>query len=369
MKNFNLIENRLKLLVQELLPLDEKVEKISNKDENKKKLAEAKAYYQDALELFNKVKTEKNLSSNDARKRIFSDIIKAQVEIDFINNPDVDPTNGWVRHQFIDIDDDGAQELMIDTQLQTLFFNPRLSGAVVEYDYKPRKANLVNTFSEKQLDLSLVEAIIPKVLVPASNEPALILLNRISAQAASLSECHINRHAPDLISVRFNKTLVNDKNAEFKLYKDVIVKSGIGAYLNNATTGFSWEYWIEGENKPEEEDIFLNQVSFMLPSFSLDGISLRPLSTFGGVSDSAFELARGKAFEYKEVEGGLYGVRIIDGIANFVIDVRSAKAINKCLVFPLVVNSVFYGVTIHFYVEAKRIFEDTKANTIFFSIM
>ena len=107
---------------------------------------------------------------------------------------------------------------------------------------------------------------------------------------------------------------------------------------------------------------------FMLPSGTQNGVSLRPLSSAGGEGKTALKLDDPLLLQTKDVEGGLYGGRLIDGIDNFVMDIRSAKPLSALGCFPLVSESSFGGFVMLFFLDARRIFQDDKANTIFLSI-
>ena len=116
----------------------------------------------------------------------------------------------------------------------------------------------------------------------------------------------------------------------------------------------------------------VNRFVFMLPSATLGGASLRPLSSAGGEGPKVFPLETALLLENKDVEGGLCGGRLIDGIENFVMDIRSAKPLNALGCFPLTYQhqgtAAFGGIVLLFFLEARRVFQDDKANTIFLSI-
>ncbi len=363
-----LIANRLKRLEQDLSPLAAQIENKPLFYNNKQRLSDANVFYQEAIKLFG---DSHLFDYRSWRKQIYKAILHAQVEIDTINNPEVDPVNGWVKQEYADLDYDGLKEIHIDTQLMNLIFKPELSGALVDFEYKPRKTNLVNYSPEYEAALNYVDYFFEKdfnsLSIPEIKE---LVGQQAKATIAIPTDYLKTKYSKDLAGFRLIKELKSNSLNSVKIIKHFNFKAGIGGHLPNCTTGFSTEYWLESASEINDNLLLANQFSFLFPSASEQGMFLRPLSVFGGIAEKAIDASKEQLIPYTSVEGGLYGIRIIDGLSNLIMDIRSAKPLSGALVYPLFdANSNLQSMVLLFFIKAKTVFTDEKANMIFLSIM
>ena len=112
----------------------------------------------------------------------------------------------------------------------------------------------------------------------------------------------------------------------------------------------------------------------MLPSGDKRVLSVRPLLSAAGTHDKALSCDEDLIVRPSDAPGGLHGLRLIDGLDNLVMDLRSAKPVSAIAVLsiagaPQVDGSPGYsGTTVLFFYEARRFFRDDRANTLFLSI-
>jgi hypothetical protein len=57
---------------------------------------------------------------------------------------------GWARVERADLDADGHQEIVLNTDRQVLLFKPSRGGALVEWDWRARRTNLLNTMTRRR---------------------------------------------------------------------------------------------------------------------------------------------------------------------------------------------------------------------------
>ncbi|MCC6954750.1 MAG: hypothetical protein IT290_11595 [Deltaproteobacteria bacterium] len=296
--------------------------------------------------------------SLEADRLFFEAVISADVELDYYLHPDVDPTIGWVRPA-----DAGAGRLAIDTQLaRFLFLQDR--HLLVEIDDKPRKINLVPQGpvdgSSPALgfflasDADFQKGVGKRIAAPTTgNTPALL------------------RSSPDVATLRLQPpveiaTAEKSKPADVQVTIDFSARSGVGAHLTNSTTGFTVEYWVDAEAAPKGVYAVI-ELSLVIPSTSGVATTLKPLTSVGGVSALRFPGDARVSLTTANVEGGLHGVRLIDGIDSYVVDLRSAKPLNAVEVLPLGKNAD--GLIIRLALDAARIYGDEKLNSLFVSIL
>jgi len=271
----------------------------------------------------------------EAQRSVFDLVLRGEVELEKYLHPDADPTIGWIR---LLPNDHGS---LVTTQLTNAFLSP--TGALTEYDYKPRKFTLFGAFPGHSFELE--PSIPPERRIPSTGK--------------------IIRRTLDLLSLRFEEEFVySGKSLHF--VREYTFKAGIGAHLPNATTGFSLEYWVEGEI-PKDLKIDLSVV-LSLPSPSITAGLLKPLLCVGGVGEGLINMTEHQVLDGKSVPGGLFGVRAIDSVEDLVQDFRTSKQLEQLTVEPMTVQGVAQGVVVKFTVSAARIYSDDKSNTLFFSI-
>ena len=314
------------------------------------------------------------------RKQIYRAILSAQVEIDTIQNPEVDPSIGWARYEAADYDLDGDVESIIDTQLVRLHFKPSQGGNLVAFDYKPRKANFVNHSDPQCTAECCTFSLLPVDIEGATTESLRSLLPALP-RSHGRSTVTLTRKTLDMIGLRFATpihaidpeapTKVGGYSAE--LVNHLLMKSEIGAHLSNATTGFSMEYWLDAEAAPADNLQLVQQWSMMLTSGDNRVLSVRPLLSAAGTHDRALGCEADLIIRPADAPGGLHGIRLIDGLDNLVMDLRSAKPVSAVAVLSITSpNSsgepAYSGTTVLFFYQARRFFRDDKANTLFLSI-
>jgi len=325
------------------------------------------------------------LDNSDNRQAIYRAVLNAQVEIDYALFPNIDPLQGWVRTRESDLIENS---LCVDTQLMRLYFSSVHQGALVEFDYKPRKANLSNSAyrqsSQKNLlgNISVLPSLKEHLLTISeadivSADLAKIVKNQCKAISPATNK--ILRHTPDTVGLRFNVAL-NSAGTDYTLFRDLFFRSGIGAHEQYYTTGFSSEYWLEGAETPSADSYLLIDWNFSLPTASAETSFARALASFGGESEAVLHFTSSQLLDHSYAPGGLYGLRLIDGTDNFVFDVRFSKPLFRILLSPIYIDNnanregaaqeerLFQGVNVQFLLRAKDIFQDNHANTMFLSI-
>lgn len=309
------------------------------------------------------------LSDPYVRRRMNQALISAQVEIDFLERPEVDPNEGWIQFH----EQPQFQVYQLQSQLIEMLFKAKTGGALT-LDYKPRKTNLLSVldkseragFTDFYVEIDgdverLTEEQLTKILPPPPGA------------FSEACEFKLLKRNPSAVSIRFER--------EFSLTKGSLLsnfsfhfKSGIGAHLTNSTTGFSVEYWLEAVDKPQA--LMGIQVPIMLPSSAVEGMSAIALQCVGGVSNLRRSMEEPFFISAQTIPGGLYGLRLIDGVDGFVIDFRSAKGLLGIYHRPVYSAPAhpdeareYQGSLFYFLSAAHRIFGDDKANTLFVSIV
>ncbi|MFN8389530.1 MAG: hypothetical protein U0136_04500 [Bdellovibrionota bacterium] len=375
-----LLSERREALRRALIPLPELIKTMPKEAANTERLRAARRFYLKTHHADFMLGTAKQFRSHKLRRAFADAVLCAQVELDTIVHPEVDPLHGWITYAVESGAGQHTPKVVVDSQLKTLFFEPTLAGALVEFDYKPRKVNLSNTSDLQCRNLSFIDGVLELSSAELKASSMQAVAERLVPQEGDRAEPLVTRHTPDLFGLRLIRTLTpkslkTESSAAVSLVKHYAVKAGIGAYLNNATTGFSVEHWVEGTPPSGSNHYLVSQFCFSLPSGNAEGMSLRPLSIAGGTAEVALTLDELRFVENRDVPGGLYGTRLIDGINGFVMDLRSAKPLNGMAVFPLVADPELPpedgcgGVCCLFFVELRRVTGDDKANTIFLSIM
>jgi len=264
------------------------------------------------------------------------------VELEAYLKPDVDPTLGWINNQGYEHFD------LVNTQLSDYILDKQ--GLLTTLNYKPRKAALVNTSLPPSFDLSFS-------------------VNSTTDLADKLKTA-LTRKTKDLCLIRYESSRMADFGT-FSTFREITFRAGVGAHLPNATTGFSLEYWLEGELP---DDLFATiTFSFCLPAPGVESGFIRPLLCVGGVSEKRYYLEKEKHVDLSELTGGAYGVRIIDSVQDLTIDLRSAKQVEDMVISPVYSTNnqtpYYLGSTVALRVRAERINGDDKSNTLFFSIL
>ncbi len=301
-----------------------------------------------------------------SRRSYWNSLLHAQVEVDKLRHTEVDPNVGWVGFRAVPAARGEEEWLAVDTQLMTIFLDPSLGGAIMEFDYKPRKVNLVcgnslyETFEHRPSDGHVAR---PRMRPKREHS------------SMEIPPYAVLRSTPDTLVLRFREELSTVDEQRCVVVKDVTFRAGIGAHLPNATTGFSVETWLEGmPESVSEELVLIQQWEFVLPSGRAESCRLRPLLCVGGVSERELELKAEKRFLHTtELPGGLYGLRFVDEAESFSMDLRVAKPLHG-LSYRLVeigqsgaLSSQCFEIALIY--SAKRLRDDEHTNTLYLSIV
>ncbi|MBN1542457.1 DUF1926 domain-containing protein [candidate division KSB1 bacterium] len=84
------------------------------------------------------------------RHAIYRHLLEAQIDIDRLRHTDEEMRKGWVHVEQGDMNCDGLNECMIDTDRMRLYFAPQKGASLYEWDYKARRVNLVDTLSRRR---------------------------------------------------------------------------------------------------------------------------------------------------------------------------------------------------------------------------
>lgn len=359
---------RLENLALQIEPLPNLIAHAPNEIANRERLALARQLLREAKHRGLFLPAETAGSSPRARRYAFDRLIRAQVEIDTIRCPEVDPTVGWVQ---VDPPAAGADVATVQTQLLQITFDASLGGGLTSFEYKPRKHDFVNTYHPDGLDFSGAAVLLPgnhSATSPARFSE--LLSSALLALPARRAELAVTRQTKDLAALRVRSSIAGAGATPVGLFQQYFFKAGIGAHLNNATTGWSCEYWLEGPAAPPPSSSLVTVFSLIVPSTEPRTCSVRCLTAAGGTSTTVFGVEQPMSFGAVEAPGGCFGLRLIDGIDGLLIELRSAKQLSSCYLFPLVDprTRTWNGVTVAYVLDAARVFEDQKSNTIFVSI-
>ena len=83
---------------------------------------------------------------NHLRSAIYSNLIKAEKELDKINHGD----SNWLCADTVDLDCDSYDEVLVSNSKLELDFSPHNGGALFELDFKPLSINLTNTLMRRK---------------------------------------------------------------------------------------------------------------------------------------------------------------------------------------------------------------------------
>lgn len=270
-------------------------------------------------------------------------ILNAQVLLDEIAHPQIDPTLGWIEREHME--DEGGTRLVIDSQLMHLNLRGQGAGEILSWDYKPRRISLA---AQSYAHLgACAEAALPAFSegifqldghIPQSVEDAASLFAKMQKIACNEEAAlpKIITATPGLLRLRFRKepSAGIPLGARYLCFKDLSIKAGVGAYRNYATTGFEVEYMLEQVERAEKS-LFVLQLSLCFPSMSMQALALQRLLCMGGVQAEEIEIKGPYWFATESAPGGLYGLRISDRLADFEIDFRFSRALHGAALLPL----------------------------------
>lgn len=282
-----------------------------------------------------------SILNTGSRQAVYSLFIAAQVEIDKLEYPNIDPTTGWIKFEqtsFLNA------PYCVKTQLLHAYLTP--NGEIFSLEYKPRKICLVDPF-----------------LPPSFSDS-------IPGATLSKTEFKVSKQTKDLLSVRFLCTYLLGNKTE-KMGKEFLFRAGIGAHLNNSTTGFSIDFWNEEENSDFDLPI-KSKIALLTPSAELDALSYRALLPVGGMGAASFEFPQ--TLTRETITSGIYGIRMIDGVKQFVFDIRYSKEITSATLCPIELkdndnNCRFQALSIDLAVQKKNLGDIYSPLVLYFSIL
>lgn len=306
------------------------------------------------------------------RGAIYEALLRGQVDFDVARHPDVDPNNGWVELDRFKSADGLVEELILDTQLMRLYLDTARGGVITEFDYKPRKTNFLNVLGDAEEALPALRDYLVTIASGGEFIPR-------EKHYCIKSDVKVTRHTTGLVCLRFlqqcsYRTPSGEEQVE--LSKEFTFKSGIGAHLSNATTGFGVEYMVEGGN-PNPDAMLVVDWPFILPSGEGTASIGYPLMCVGGVSSTRFELHKESLIRGESVPGGLYGLRLIDGLRDLSLDIRVSRPLWGIKLQPLTVPRSrdgeefrsYQGTVLSFIVPVGRLINTLSGFNVFLSIM
>jgi len=87
---------------------------------------------------------------NNLRYAVYHNMIRAEAILDQAMKPAPVYKDGWIDIEVTDLDADGRDEIIIETQKLNLCFSPNNGGTLFEMDYKPRAVNLLDTMTRRK---------------------------------------------------------------------------------------------------------------------------------------------------------------------------------------------------------------------------
>ena len=367
--------SRLALLRQELESIPQFIATHEHQFESQTKLKEARSFFLRAQHAPAYLNHKQQLPPNyhAAINEPYANLIRSQVQIDSILHAEIDPIQGYLNAKTSDYDQDGEEELIIETPFQESLFKPSLGGAMIELIYKPRKLNFIAGVPSAKAKRCFTGRLL-KSLDSLSPAPP-----------PCPADIRILNKSPDSVRFRIAEPLNEpDPNVapspSWTSIRDFSFRGNLGAYQANATTGFAVEYWLEKHSSEANNCYFSLDFSVVLASGKRSLASFRPLLCFGGITEESQSLEQECVLDSSSAPGGLYGVRLIDGLASLVIDLRSAKALSSIRLSPqefpqaqdsqegLDVTEPFCAIQFQFISSADKLLGDDHANTLFFSV-
>ncbi len=284
--------------------------------------------------------------------------VSASVELDAVIHYDIDPVQGWLEREPHELRRSTSETLLVETPFLRAKLDASSGGTLTELFYKPRKTNLLNFAGHRGSCHG-------------------VLATGHFDSPPSKSSIRLLRAQRDLLVCRAVQPLCRETNEMEAplLFKDFYFRAGVGAHEPMSTAGFHLEYWIESSEEAPHDALFSLVFFWMLPSGDRRCMGARPLISFGGKAAAAVNLEQAARLVSSEVQGGLHGVRLIDAIDGFTVDLRSAKQLAEVEIHPacwLEPSSEDYsvptGLQVIMSLQARYIWGDERSNSLFVSI-
>ena len=252
-------------------------------------------------------------------------MIAARVAVDELFYPDVDPTMGWLKHNFNQKD---TSLHYVDTQLMRLFFNDANTGEICSWEYKPRRTELAPRLKSLDLENAPWNGSGNSLFFVTASESQQLECNFLSSPLSILKQ------TPDLLAVRFKCdfqffTQFKNKLKPITSCCEYTFHAGVGSHRPYSTTGFTAEYWLEGESNDLAQLDFAISFNLQLPSARPRNDMARLLYAVGAVSDDVYYCERDLLFTTDDVAAAMYGLRIVDSIDGSYIDYRFSRPLTK----------------------------------------
>ena len=294
--------------------------------------------------------SQKELVSQIIFNERVTQLLHSQVEIAYFINSEINPVDGWLNYE--------TKENLTSLTNPFLSINldSNLSGNINIFEYFPRKILLNDGFSS---------------LYGTIGES-----HYLNDNLQSPSSVRIMRKQPDLFALRFDEDLSNALNLQNKLKctKVIYIKSGLGSFMPNSTSGLSVDYWLESSNNNIEKTRSYENENFNLcfpilfPGTS-NTISIRALTSMGGEDEKLHKLTLDvNQIASEDISGKIFGLRLINSVNHFVIDFRFAHALDKAS-FKIDYETKFNTkIFLAFTQKINSIFEYEKLQTLYLTI-
>ena len=282
---------------------------------------------------------------------------QALVNLDACIKPEIDPNEGWVQAQSLHYDNDQLEEFKFDTQLMTLAIKPALSAGLVEWLFKPKKLNFLHSFTNRNIKPSFICGL-------SDPQQRIILFDK------QPSHLEIKLHTLDQICL-VARTFVVYHDLPITICSEFLVKAGLGAHRQNSTTGFSYTYWLESDSIIPTTHELLLRINPIMPTRKTEATEAYLLHDLSAVDQNPFRLTSLSCFADKDYPNGLHGIRLVDTISPYAMDIRSQQPLSQLNISPLYEEdmSVYYGSQIDVKTNIVQKQNKTKQNTIYISLI
>jgi len=81
------------------------------------------------------------------RFSVYTHLINAEKLIDEMNGIDLSRGSSYISIEPLDFNKDSKMDVLIESEVLNLYFNPSAGGTIFELDYKPKSYNLLNTLT------------------------------------------------------------------------------------------------------------------------------------------------------------------------------------------------------------------------------
>ncbi len=266
-----------------------------------------------------------------------SSLLAAHVLLDSIKHDGEDPTIGWAT---VTKTKQNNNIHLVRVENPFSYFNIGEKNQIDSIEYLPRR-----------LLLSHLE---PQVAITFNDFKASEIVDLPS---------RIMRQNPDKFGIRLDQ-----KTPYGVLARTIYINGGLGSFGNHATTGFTVDYWLDEDTKVPNTSLFNLEYAIDL-SGSTDSFSARPLLSVGGESKELYRFQNTKnEIVLENIDGGLSGVRVIDGSSHLVIDLRLSYQIRKIKLIKNEFSLNGVSLKISFESLVSQITSDKPIKSLFVSI-